>query len=398
MIHQDDSFFTKLRKILVLYAKAVGFVFAALIVGFIAFAIFKGAIEPRVTAGVACVRGDGCLYALINGSDSVRVLGFSADGSTILTRGADTLIHSAENGDRIGKLDPDFDSTFQTIIAGDGSLIATLSTRENSVELFTPDGEYDDGWFWPEERDIRDFAFLPLVDGFALSGQDGITMWRLADGKKFTTLPGSEGVGLMVTSAEGNTLAAFNRETDTITIWPLENIANRIDIREAGLFDGFTRNDTLQISADGNRLAAYTSETASVWDTATGDLLLSTSLTDLEISVRSIGLAANGARLAVGYSDGVVEVWSIDTGDLLQLFEHRQSLNGIALSPDGTKLAVGQLDDAVVTQITWAERQAARRCASRGSGCSNAGDQFLTPGQVYIETIPGYALVREVAP
>lgn len=108
----------RLTRGLKLYAKGCLSVFGVLIAGFLAFAIFKGAIQPRLTAGTACVGKDGCLFTLLNGRDSVRVLGFSADSSTILTRGANTLIHDASNGDKSAELKPDYNSnSFKTIIA-----------------------------------------------------------------------------------------------------------------------------------------------------------------------------------------------------------------------------------------------------------------------------------------
>ena len=374
MISQDDKPIEKVKKAGILYTKGCLFAFAALVIGFIVFALFKSTIQPRLTSGIACNQNDGCQLALLNGRAGVRILGYSPDGSFILTAGADTLIHNATTGDKVAELDPDFDSHFDTIIAGDGSLIAALNTRENGVEFFTPDGQPVDGWYWPEERDLQDFAFLPRVDGFALSGQDGITMWRMEDGEQFATLPGSEGAGLMVASANGAWLAAYNREADAIYIWPLAQIDEGIVIHEVDIFDAFVRDDALQISADGSRVASFSAATASVWNTADGALIFSTSLEKEGIGIDHIGLSANGQRLAIGYDDGGVEVWEIEGAQLLQIFEHRQALNGVALSPDGTQVAVGQSGDSVVTE-------------------SLSPQDFSTEGNVYIDTIPGYALV-----
>ena len=393
-LDKDDKPLTTVKKVAILYSKGCLAVFGALIVGFIAFAIFKGVIQPRLTSATACVGKDGCLFSMINGRDSVRVVGFSADGSTILTRGPDILIHDATNGNKLGEIDPDGAGN-RLVIAGDGSLIAALDTRNNELDFFTPDGESTDGWVWPEERDIWDMAFLPSVAGYALSGTDGVTMWRIEDGKQFTTLPGSEGAGLMVSSADGKWLAAYKKDEDALYVWPLESMDDLIVINEIGLVDGVIWQDSLQISADGSRVAAYSDTAANVWNTADGTLLLSTSLASVDVDVDHIGLAANGERFAVGYDDGVVEVWSVDEGQPLQLFEHGQSLNGVALSPDGTKLAVGHSGDSVVTVITGAERFAAQQRAARGQ--STNGNQFLTPGNVYIDTIPGYALVWEIS-
>ena len=398
----------KITDILKLYAKGILFTFGALIAGFIVFVIYKSAIQPRLTAAGACVGKDHCLYSLVNGRDSVRVLGYSADGQTLITRGGDgTLLHSSDDGDKLARVKPDFESkSFKTIIAGDGSLIATLSTRENGVEFFNPAGESQDNWYWNEDRTIIDFEFLPLVDGFALSGDDGITMWRMTDGTLFTTLPGAEGAGLMAGSADGAWLTAYKKAEDAIYVWPLERIGDSIIIKEAGITDSvILGDDSLQISADGSRVAAYGKAAANVWDTSDGSLLFSISLSEVDIDVRAMSFSADGSHLAVGYSDGIAEVWSLDDDLAVKEFEHKQTISGLALSPDGAQLAVGHSDDAIITQITAQERALARiRARNRAQTTYNGrknlpanGDQFLTPGNVYIDTIPGYGLVWDVS-
>ncbi|GEM_PF-3346000 len=150
-----------------------------------------------------------------------------------------------------------------------------------------------------------------------------------------------------------------------------------------------------QLSADGTLLAAHNESTAYVWQTADGALVQR--IDSPEFPITTIALAGNGSRLAVGYNNGFAEVWSLPEGEPLQLFEHRRSLRGLALSPDGTKLAVGLGRDATVTRITPQQHWDARRRAAAGE-MYDKGARFLSPNTTYIDTKPGFGIVWAVNP
>ena len=369
------------------WIKGIAAIFGVMIVGFIGFMIFKGIIQPRFAAGTTCVTAPNCLYTAVNGSNSVRVIGFSPDGTRLLTRagGGGTRIHDADNGDRIEKLNPTFEQ-FSTEFMGATSEIAAIG--KDSIEFFDLDGELLRTWQADPGESTSDFAALPIVDGFALAQIDGINLYSMSDGAQFSQLPKSAGMRNIAASDDGVYLAAWNPENESLHVWPLENIDKAITISE------MTDADSLQLNADGSLMAAFNEAGAFVWNTTTGDLV--GSIQNPELTVTYISLSADGSHLAVGYADGFAEVWSVAEGTLVQLFEHPQKLFGISLSPDGSQLAVGLQDDAIVTRITSQDRWLAQQEANQGYATN--GNQFLTPNTTYIDTKPGFAIVWAVTP
>lgn len=361
-------------------------IFGVLIVGFLGWTIWKAAVQPRVAAQTTCAFESSCLYTIVNGSRSVRLSPFSADGQRLVSAGGSTLIHDGATGERVGRLNPSFDS-FTAVFLSERREIAAVG--RDAIEFFDYDGELLRTWRADPDERTAEFVPLPLLDGFALAQEEAIVFYRMSDGGRITGLPDSPGMSQLAASADGAFLAAYSAAADTIHVWPLERLDDAVIISEAG---GIRH---LQLSADGSLVAAGSENSALVWQTADGALLGAVDAPD--VAITTLSLAANGARLAVGYADGIAEVWSLPDGELAQYFEHGQQLHGIALSPDGTRLAVGLRETAVVTRITAQERREAEWRARTGQGGDNTA-RFLTPGQSYVDTRPGFAIVWAVDP
>jgi WD40 repeat protein len=361
-------------------------IFGVLIVGFLGWTVWKAAVQPRAAAQTTCAFESSCLYTVVNGSRSVRLSPFSNDGQRLMSKGSSTLIHDAATGNRVGRLNPSFDS-FTAVFMSERREIAAIG-RE-AIEFFDYDGELLRTWRADPDERTAEFVPLPQLDGFALAQEDAIVFYRMSDGSRFSQLPDSPGMSQLAVSADGALLAAYSAAADAIHLWPLERIADAVIISEAG------QARHLQLSADGSLVAAHSENSAFVWRTADGALLGAVDAPD--VAITALSLAANGARLAVGYADGIVEVWSLPQGELVQFFEHGQQLNGVALSPDGARLAVGLRETAVVTRITAQERREAEWRARTGQAGDNTA-RFLTPGQTYVDTKPGFAIVWAVDP
>lgn len=376
---------TILRTILKSWVFGTLAIFGVLIVGFLAWTIWKAAVQPRAAAQTTCAFESSCLFTVVNGSRSVQV-DFSADGERLISKGGNTLIHAAATGERVGRLNPSFDS-FTAVFLSERREIAAVG-RE-AIEFFDYEGELLRTWRADPGERTAGFVYLPQLDGFALAQEGAIVFYRMSDGGRITELPDSPGMSRLAASADGALLAAYSAAADAIYVWPLERLDDAVMIREAG---GIRH---LQLSADGSLVAAHNENSAFVWQTADSALLGAVDAPD--VAITTLSLAANGARLAVGYADGIVEVWSLPQGELVQFFEHGQQLNGVSLTPDGTRLAVGLRETAVVTRITAQERREAEWRARSGQAGDNAA-RFLTPGQTYVDTKPGFAIVWAVDP
>jgi WD40 repeat protein len=83
-----------------------------------------------------------------------------------------------------------------------------------------------------------------------------------------------------------------------------------------------------------------------VWDAVAGRELLA--LGGHQNSVNSIAWSRDGSRLATASQDGTARVWESSTGrELFTLRAQQGPVRDVAWSPDGSKLATSSLDGTV---------------------------------------------------
>ena len=98
----------------------------------------------------------------------------------------------------------------------------------------------------------------------------------------------------------------------------------------------------LAFSPDGKRLYAGSDETgiAIAWEIASGKKLFRFNGQGTVVGVDAIAASPDGTRLATGEIDTTVKLWEAATGKLLlTLFGHSSQVVSVAYSPDGSYLA-----------------------------------------------------------
>lgn len=101
---------------------------------------------------------------------------------------------------------------------------------------------------------------------------------------------------------------------------------------------------------------------ASVWDAATGRLL--TSLTGHTGSIETLAISSDGARVATGSFDGTARIWDAATGaPLLVLRGHDSEIVAVAFSPADDRLVTSSID---ATARIWDTRSGALLWTLRG--------------------------------
>ena len=94
-------------------------------------------------------------------------------------------------------------------------------------------------------------------------------------------------------------------------------------------------------------------------DAETGESVLS--FTGHDIDVNDVAFSADGSMLATVGDDGAARVWDVATGDELASLQGEGQAWGVALSPDGTRLAAGWPNEGVVRVLDLTSGETARQ-------------------------------------
>ena len=117
----------------------------------------------------------------------------------------------------------------------------------------------------------------------------------------------------------------------------------------------------VRLSPDGSKLiSANVEKTISVHDCKTGSLM---SRFALDSEPFSLAVSPNGSRIASGDVDGRVTLWDVESEDQVWLYDKRDNvIKDLRFSPDGTKLAIAEgsgrvtLLDTETGESLWSEK------------------------------------------
>ena len=175
-----------------------------------------------------------------------------------------------------------------------------------------------------------------LLNGFA---QDFAAQWHLPKGAKArlgrgklnnikispdsTRVVASTSIGIWIYDAQTNEVVSLFTETQT------------------GEKDGFFSQrppEALTFSHDASIVATAHGNRIYVWDTFTGNAFAM--LDKHPDSINAIALSPDGTKLATAGGDWIVRLWEVSTGKYINsLTGHPSAVNAVAFSPDGKILA-----------------------------------------------------------
>ncbi len=289
----------------------------------------------------------------------IEALAFSPDGKTLVSGSYDHTVKvwSLSNGKLIRTLDGHKDGVNDVLISPDGQFFFTAggTAQPNTNKVIKV-------WSMKTKKLLRtlkghtlgvtSLAITPdgktLISG---SYDKTIRLWDPQKGIQKSTLTGHDSpVRSIAISPNGKTLASgggsLNTNSDkTVKLWNLETGEVKSSIQGNKSVISF-----LRFTPDGKYLVNATDPKINVWSLDTGKLVNRFSVSDIE-GITSVSLGKDGKSVVTTTLDGAVTMWDLTTGKniktLVQAAKNPQNYDQLyptstALSPDGKTIAIGK--------------------------------------------------------
>jgi WD40 repeat protein/tRNA A-37 threonylcarbamoyl transferase component Bud32 len=221
-------------------------------------------------------------------------------------------------------------------------------------------------------------TFSPDGKWLAFDRGSAIVLWDVGEGKESRLIPLAGPVGCLAFSRDGQRLAT-NGPDGTAQVWDFATGRELFRLwGHAGVVN------SVAFSSDGKRIATGGSDaTARIWDAQAGRQLL---IYRVPRAIQGVAFAVSDQRLitttgsfgsGAGEIQGKLTIWDATTGpDSAELPGPRCGI-GMAISPNGTLLAVGSYSDVIV----WDIAKRAVRHTLHGHGAEVYGLAFSPNGE-----------------
>ena len=286
--------------------------------------------------------------ALESNDDYLHFLGFSPDGTQLLTISRDPVIRlwDVNDGSEIVALEHNR-VVVTASFSPDGRHLATIS-GDNIVRL----------WDVAAGREIHVFAHGWAVAD-ALFSPDGTRLlvtctngtahvWDVAGGSKIAALVGhGDDVHAARFSPDGTRIATAS-EDGTARIWDARSGQSMLKLDQASPLY------SVAFSPDGSRIATGTEAEARVFDVATGGEI--TVLEGHEYEVARIAFSPDGTRILTASGGGNIHVWDAATGEQLAVLDGQNyGIDFAVFSTDSRRIYTASGAQAIV----WTRLEAA---------------------------------------
>jgi WD40 repeat protein len=189
---------------------------------------------------------------------------------------------------------------------------------------------------------VTQAVFSPDGANVVLAGEDGTArVYRVGDGSIVREMKGHQGIVTSVAYCPDGSRIVTAGEDRTVLVW---------DARTGNRLRKLTghRADIVRVAVhptNGSIVAGNAEGIVTVWDATKPEPTLLLGHVD---AVNGLAFSPDGTRLATAGADKVVKLWDTETWqELLALDGHTQTIGCVAFSPDGKRLAAGADDGSV---------------------------------------------------
>ena len=308
--------------------------------GLVLFAFYRNYLGPKIASMVLCKKKEACIHGLTLGENGPHTLAYSEDGTYLIGIGySGARLWDVENNYREKRLS----------LSGAGNLAVSdtgqfaITQGKDQIYLFDATGEQQLEFLTKDQnlKSMTAIAFVPGNNLLATAG-DGLRLWNTQNGSPITQLPHKQVVSSIATSSSG--LIAAGQQDGKIILWPLDDFRNYSTLPA---FQDPIRE--LAFHPDGKRLAvAGPKGQIALFDVSTKQRIHT--FQHQQAAVSEISFSKDGRYLAAAYRPGLAVLWEVETGGVLLTLDHPRKLDSLALSPDGSQVAIALEKEAVVNQ------------------------------------------------
>ncbi|MEA5464065.1 nSTAND1 domain-containing NTPase [Leptothoe sp. PORK10 BA2] len=265
----------------------------------------------------------------------------SPDGQTIATASSDNTVKLWQfNGEPLQSLTEHQDTVVTVTFSPNGQTLASASL-DNTIRLWQrqSDGKFNLKNTIQELNWMTAITFSPDGKILAAAGADGtIKFWDLA-GNALTTFSGHEDQVMSVAFSDDGERLASGSEDGTVKLWNVQNgeLVRTLQANSQVLGVRFVGNERI--------VAAKEDAIIQIWDTEGNS---ENTLQGHSDSVLYLNVSPDGETLASAGQDGMINIWDLTYGTLLQTLEgHDASVSEVSFSPDGQALVSTSQDGTV---------------------------------------------------
>jgi WD40 repeat protein/serine/threonine protein kinase len=307
-------------------------------------------------------------------SDIISDLQFSADGTQILSASWDRSVRLWDvstglevqrfEGHQDRVLNAIFTPDEQYVLAGTGNAGGNRPQLNNVQQTDTSLWVWDlknrmevramtghESWIWA--IDISPDARFGVSGSGPLNANESdrdtsVRLWDMSTGEMVRQFDGhTDTVHGLAFGRDGQ--AVFSASWDgTVRRWDLVTGDGQVMITHENDEGAPVRSYSVTLNAAGNQALSTGGDSVYLWDSATGDVILSFEENDSGANVNYAAFSPDETLIATASADGMVRLWDAASGELLQTFAgHSSAVTGVAFSPDGAWVLSSSTDSTL---------------------------------------------------